>query len=190
MRTEVVSQERKSEGTTTKTFRVPNGILEVLSADAEENGTTVSDLLVSILTRYVDFDREARKFGFVTVSKNTFKALFDSLPDEKIREIALAQSVGIEEFVDFWFKKRDINSVLATLNVVSKYQRVFEYTATKNDSELTITIRSDLGKKFIHYIRTAWEKGMASTLGVAVRVEEEQNQLTFVLPMARPSLAT
>ena len=184
MRSELVSQKPKIEGSTIKTFRLSNRILEALSADAAENGTTVTDLLVTILTRYIEFERQAKKFGMVTVSRNTFKALLDSLPDEKIREVALAQSVGVEEFVDFWFKKRDVNSVLATLNVASKYQRVFEYTASRNEQAMTITIRSDLGQKFIHFIRTAWEKGITSTLGITPKVEEEQNQLTFLLPIS------
>jgi len=184
MRSKASLQKPKLEGTTNKTFRLPNGILEVLSADAEENGRTVTDLLVSILTRYVDFDREAKKFGFVTISRNTFRALLDSLPDEKVQEVALAQSVVIEEFVNFWFRKRDIDSVLATMDIVSRYQKVFEYTVSRNDREMTITIRSDFGRKFIRFIGMAWERGMALTLGVTPRVEEAEHQLTFVLPIS------
>lgn len=170
-------------GTTNKTFRLPNQILEILSADAEANSTTVTDLVVSILRRYVEFDREAKKFGFVTISKNTFKNLLDSLPEKKVKEIAFAQSISIMEFLDFWFEKRDINSVLAAMNIISRYQGVFEYTVSRKDNEVMITMRSGIGKKFIHYMRTAWEQGLASVLGVTPRVREGENQLTFILPL-------
>jgi hypothetical protein len=165
-----------------KTFRLPKRLAEVLAADADEKNITTTDLLVSILTRYVEFDRDFDRFGFVTVNKNLLRALVDALPEEMLRDIAISQSVVVEEFVNFFFKKKDVDSILAAISMVSKYLRTFEYTVARNDREVTIAMRTNLGRKFNYFLGTLWDKGIARTLGVAPRVELEENQITFVLP--------
>jgi hypothetical protein len=172
---------KRREATVIKSFRLPRQLTEVLAADAEERNTSVTELLVSILSRYVGFDKNAEKYGFITVSKTSYRALIDALSEEQIREIAASQSVGFGEFVEFWFKKKDLNSVLDAVGVMSKYLRSFEYTTSRDDREVTITLRTDLGRKFALFIATAWEKGIARTLGISPKVEIAENQAIIKL---------
>ena len=172
---------RRHNSAVTKSFRLPKELAEVLAEDAQKKNLSVTDLLVSILTRYALFDRNAEKFGFLTINRNSFKALIDIIPEERIREAALVHSVGIGEFVEFWFKKKDLGSLLKAIDIVSKYLRSFEYTTSRSDHELTITMRTELGKKFALFLGIAWEKGIAMILGVAPRVDVEENQVNLTL---------
>lgn len=167
-----------------KTFRLPRELAEVLAADADEKNTTATELLVSILTRYAEFDRNSDKFGFVTLNRNLLRALLDALPEEKIRDIALSQSIAVEEFVNFFFKKKDLDSILAAISIISRYMRIFEYTVSRSDTEVTVAMRTNLGRKFTYFIGTLWDKGIGRTLGVAPKVELEENQITFTLPIS------
>jgi hypothetical protein len=166
-----------------KSFRLPKELAEVLTADAGEKNTTVTELLVSILTRYAEFDRKSDKFGFVTINRNYLRALLDALPEEKIRDIAASQSVGVEEFVNFFFKKKDIDSILAAMSIISKYTRTFEYTVSRSNTEVTVAMRTNLGRKFNYFIGTLWDKGIARTLGITPKAELGENQVTFTLPI-------
>lgn len=166
-----------------KTFRLPSELVEILATSAKQNGTTISELLVSILTKYATIDRFAQDFGLVTISKGVIKAFADALPDEKLREIAISQSVNIEETTEFLFKKKNLDGVLALIDLSSRHLMLFEYTTSRSDQELTITMRSDLGRKAMLFAAAYWEDGIAKTLGVTPKVVLGQNQFTLTLPV-------
>jgi hypothetical protein len=141
------TNNRRQETTVTKSFRIPRHIVEILASDARDNGVTATDLLVSILTRYAGYDRLAEKFGFIVINKGLLGVMLDALPDERVKEIAISQSEAILEIAEFWFKKKDLDAVLASIDLFSKYMRRFEYTTSRNENEQVITMRSDMGRK-------------------------------------------
>ncbi len=137
--------------------------------------------------RYKDFDRFAKKFGFVSVSRRTFKAIMDSLTEDKVRELAISQSSRVEELVSFWFKRKDLDAVMATIDLFSKHLRLFEYTTSKIDSEMVITFRTDLGRKAVLFASVYFERGIARVLGVAPKIEVAEDQVTLRLPIVSGS---
>jgi hypothetical protein len=174
---------KRDEKTVMKTFRLPQTLVEVLASDSRENNRTATEHLVWVLRNYAEFDRFAPKFGFVTLSRRTFKAIVDSLPEERLREIAITQSVRIGEFMEFWFKKKDLDTLLATIEIFSKHLRLMEYTMSRTDHELSLTMRTDLGKKAVLFAAVYWETGIAKTLGMSPKVEVGENQVTLRLPI-------
>lgn len=173
----------KNRRTVLKSFRIPREIDEVLASDAKEDGRTLTELHNSLLARYVSFDRFAKKFGFVTVSRGTFKAIMDALPEEKLREIATAQSARIEELVLFWFKRKDLASLLAAIDLFSRHLHLFEYTTSQTGHELVVTMRTDLGNKAALFAKFYWERGIPRVLGVVPKVEIAEDQITLRLPV-------
>lgn len=169
--------------TVLRTFRIPKKLDKVLAADAEENNTTMTSIIVAVLTRYAEFDRFAQKFGFVTFSKGLFRELLDAIPEERIREIATSQSEVIVEMVEFWHEKKDVDSVLAVIDIFSKYMRRFEYTVSRSNRELAITMRSDMGRKFALFMGVYWAEGINRVLGVTPRVEIAESQATLTMPI-------
>ena len=165
-----------------KTFRLPADLVGALATDAEKGGTTVSGQLVSILTRYAEFDRFAQRFGFVTVNRGLFKAIVDEMTEDRIREVATSQSETIDEMVEFWYGKRDVESVLAIIDVFSRYMRRFEYTVTRRENELLVTLRSELGRKLALFMGTYWSEGISRVLDKKVGVEVARNQVTLRIP--------
>ncbi len=173
----------KRSRTVLKSFRIPKEIDEVLVSDAKEEGRTVTELHNSLLSKYTEFDRLAKKFGFVTVSKQTFGAILDALPEEKIRELAISQSSRIEELALFWFKKKDLGAFMGVMDIFSRYMRMSEYTTSRTDSELIITLRTDLGKKAPLFTSVYLERGITRLLGVTPKVEVVENEVTLKLPL-------
>ncbi len=173
----------KNRRTVLKSFRIPREIDEILAGDAKEEGRTLTELHNSLLARYVSFDRFARKFGFVTLSRGTFKAIIDALPEDKLRELAISQSSRIEELVIFWFKKKDLDAVMAAIDLFSRHLHMFEYTTSRSDGELVVTMRTDLGKKAALFASLYWERGIARVLGATPKVEVSNDQVTLKLAL-------
>ena len=174
---------KREGGAILKSFRLPPKLVEVLLTDARENSRTATEQLVWILRNYAEFDRFAPKFGFVTLSRRTFKAIVDAIPEEEIQEIAIKQSVRLSELMEFWFKKKDLDALLAALELFSKHLRLMEYAISRTNHDLTITMRTDLGKKAVLFAAAYWEAGISMTLGIAAKVEVGENQFTLRLPV-------
>lgn len=173
----------KRKRTVLKSFRIPSETDEALYADAKEAGGTQTDILNSVLTRYTEFDRFAKKFGFVTVSRGTFKAIMDALPEEKVRELAISQSYRIEELAVFWFKKKDIETFIRVMDLYSKHMRLSEYTTSRSGKELVLTLHTDLGTNAALFASLYFEKGIARLLGITPEVELVGNEVTIKMPL-------
>jgi hypothetical protein len=164
-----------------KTFRIPKELDDVLSEAARENNTSLTDQYVSVLRNYVKYDRLARKFGFVSLSKAALRALMEALTEDELRKVAASQSVRVEALSEFFFKKKDLGSVLGVIDLLSKYGSLFEYTTAQKERELIITLRTDLGSKGAVYLAEYWEPALGSIVGPVRRVEIVENQVTFWL---------
>jgi hypothetical protein len=165
--------------TVLRTFRLPRELDEVLVAGAKEENKTLTDILVSILTRYHQYDRLNQKFGFITFSRGTFKSIIDALPDDKIIEIASRNAFNIEEFIDFRFNRRDLESLMGSIEIFSKYRHRYDYEFERDNLGVTITLRSDLGEKYMLFVSEQYNAVITEILGVAPLVKMSRNQVTF-----------
>jgi len=147
----------------------------------------MTDIMVSILTKYERLDRFFQSFGFITFSRRGFKEIIDVLPDAKIKELASNNAASVVEFIDFRFKKRDLDNLIGTLEILSKYQRKFDYDLLRNNSGVVITLRTDLGEKFTLFLSEQYRAVITDVLGVAPIVELGRNQVTFRIGKSQPS---
>ena len=170
----------KGEGPTVmRACRLPKDLDRALVSDSRQDSLTVTDLVISVLTKYEKFDKFDQKFGFISFGRATFRALMDALPEEKITEVALANALDVEEFIDFRYKKRDLSSLLSTVEILSKYPRRFDYELLQDASGVTIVMRTNLGEKFALFLSETWKTVITKTLGVAPTLELKKNQVTF-----------
>ena len=176
------SKSRKVGTTVMKTFRIPKELDDVLTEEARDTNRSVTDQYVSVLRNYVKYDRLARKFGFVSLSKTTLKALLDALTEEQLREVAASQSSRLEALAEFFFNKKDLDVVLEAIELYSRYAGLFEYTTSKTDHEVVITLRTELGNKGAIYLAEYWERALERMLGPIRKLETVENQVTIWLP--------
>lgn len=172
---------KKTEKTIIKTFRLPGPLAEALVADAQKNNRTTTELVLGVLSRYIDIDRFAAQLDLIIAAKGTIKALMDAVPDEKLREIAVSQSTRVGELAEFLFKKKDLDAIMSVVDLSSSYLRAFEYTSSRSVHSLTLTMRSALGRKHTLFNATFWEHGIAKAIGVTPEVELGENQATLII---------
>ena len=175
------SKQPNKGKTVMKTFRIPKELDDVLTQDARDGGRSQTDEYVSVLRNYVKYDRLARKFGFVGITKETLRALMEALSEKELRRVAAAQSSRVEALAEFFFKRKDVDAVLEAVDVFSKYGSLFEYSVARTDHELTITMRTELGSNGAIYLAEFWERALSSMVGPVRKVEIVENQVTFWL---------
>src|SRR6266571_5150434 len=68
-----VSNSGQKRKTVLRTIRLGADISERMEAKAKATGSSVNSLLSFLVTRYVEWDELAQRFGFMEVSKNFFR---------------------------------------------------------------------------------------------------------------------
>jgi hypothetical protein len=175
--------------TVMKTFRIPKDIDLVLGEAAREGNRSVTDQYVSVLRNYVKYERLAHKFGFASVTKATLSALFEALPEKELREVAASQSIRVQALAEFWFRRDDPDAIMQIIDLFSNYGGLFEYTVTRTDSELVITMRTELGRKGAIFIAAFWERAFSQAVGTVKKTEIVENQVTLWVDTSSPPKA-
>ena len=117
---------RKS--TTIRTIRLTRELDNLLQKDAKAKRMSVKSLIITMITKYAEWDRYAEKFGFVSLTYDSLKLILETSDDNKITQIG--KDLGeraIREFLMFWFKRVDIELFLEGTLLWCKYARIAEY---------------------------------------------------------------
>jgi hypothetical protein len=99
-----------------------------LQKDAKAKRMSVKSLIITMITKYAEWDRYAEKFGFVSLTYDSLKLILETSDDNKITQIG--KDLGeraIREFLMFWFKRVDIELFLEGTLLWCKYARIAEY---------------------------------------------------------------
>jgi len=104
-------------------FRIQEQVIKTLAEEAARKGISVSNLVNKILTNYTTHEMQFEELGFILVSKDFLRKIFNIVDDEKDiqefgREIGIAMakeyvsyfyphvnSITLVQFLDFWFRR-------------------------------------------------------------------------------------
>ena len=105
--------------TVTRTFRISAEWDDVLRKEAESKGISVNVLLNLILRRYACFDRLARGYNVISLTKQSFREILEGMP---LEHLALAgENIG----------SKAIQNIIGMLGLPSNYDS-FVYLVTKH----------------------------------------------------------
>ncbi len=163
---------------TTRTLRLDGELDESLLKLAESDDISVNLLVNKALTRYVEWDAHAERFGLLSISKRLLKVLFDHLTEEEARELGRRSGKeGGPEMVTFWYKRFDLENTLKTFETLAaKYSNLFKFEHQSDGKIHTLIMRHDTGLKgSAYYAESA--KAVFSLLGLKVRTSETEAQV-------------
>ena len=176
---------KTEQKTTTRTIRLPSTIDSILQKDAKEKRTTVNSIIATALTKYTEWDRYAESIGFISLQRNEFKLIIDSLDDEEIEKIAKETGSRIaKELMMFIFKKVTLDAFLSMTSLWFRYSGHGTAEIETNERYYTIVIRHELGRKWSTYVAHFASQALKSTLGVVpkINITEYSVMLEFFIP--------
>lgn len=151
--------------------RIPKGVNDILQHDAKAENRTVSALVVSILTKYAEWDRFTQKFGFVSIPRINYKQMIDAM-DENAYTAATADAPStFLEMVRFWHKRIDAETVCAFCETLSKYVGTTQCEIDHSDGRYTITLQHDFGSKYSLHLKRDYEMGIRQALSTEPKIE-------------------
>jgi hypothetical protein len=156
-----------------------------LEEEAEKKGLSVNSLLTNLITKYVEWDRNVERFGFVTVARQGFRQLIDSLNDEAL--VVHGREVGGKSAPDitrFWFGKLDLESFLSFIAIHSKYSGIYQYEIKSQDRSHTITFHHELGPRYNIVLSNYFDQAIRNIVGAVPRIETGNS--SFVISFTEP----
>jgi hypothetical protein len=146
-----VSVRRKK--TVLRAVRLVKELDDVLQEDAEAIGVSASALINRIVKKYVEWDRQAEKFGFFSIATETFESILNEIDDKKLENIATTLGSTMPESVTmFWFKKLNLDSFLRIVSLFGKYSGQFVVATDYKEGNYVVTLHHNLGKKWSIYL--------------------------------------
>ena len=104
-------------------FRIEEQVIKALAEEAARKGISVSNLVNKILKDYVTHEMQFEELGFILVSKDFLRKIFNAVDDEKDiqdfgKEIGITMakeyvsyfyprvnSITLIQFLDYWFRR-------------------------------------------------------------------------------------
>ena len=146
-------RERRSR---LRTMRFPESLVRSLQKEAADEGSNANSLANSIISRYFDWDKRAREFGFITVHKPTLMRLIEMADDEGMaqmgREVILATW---KEIAEFWVQGSTPEKILEALTMRSKFDPNTRARVTREEGEYWVVLRHDFGPKYSIALKSA-----------------------------------
>ena len=158
---------------------------KLLEEEAKKKNLSVNSLLTKLIAKYAEWDRLAERFGFVSVGRQGFIQLINSLDDEAL--VTHGREVGkriAPDITRFWFGKLDLKSFLSFIAVQSKYSGIYQYEAVSEGRTHTITFHHELGPRYNVVLANYFDEAIRNIVGVAPKIETGNN--SFILSFTEP----
>lgn len=168
--------DRKTQ-TVLRNVRIPKELNALLQRDANAENRTVSALVVSILTKYAEWDRFTRKFGFVTIPRNNYERMIEAMDEQTYLAATEEAPSTFLEMVRFWHKRIDAETVCAFCERLSKYVGTTQCEVERIGGNYSITLQHGLGSKYSNHLKRVYEAGIRTALGTEPKIEVTNNSV-------------
>jgi len=111
----------KKKATSVMSFRLDEDIVEALRKEAEEEDVSLNVLANHVFRRYVEWERDSRKVGFIPITKELLTSLMTEVDDKKIEDIVRSVGKNIFKAQILYMENRyDLDSFLKWMEVTNR----------------------------------------------------------------------
>lgn len=155
-----------------RSIRLTQDVDKLLEKDAKDRSISVNGLISAIMTKYVEWDRYSERFGYVSLTHESFRYILEATDEDKL--ISAAKEYGAKvpkEFMLFWFKKTGINSFLKGLSLRCKYAGIAQYELETQGRDYIVTIHHKFGEKWSSFFKTILEQEIKYAVGFPAKFD-------------------
>jgi len=145
--------------TVLRTLRIPEETANAIDVVADEDGTTFNAVVSSIANEYVVWTRNARKYGFVVISKRLFRLTLDCCDDEKVEKDASKGLADIlrDEMI-FLYQSKSPDSLMRLFADLSKHGSIVTASHRVDGMSYALTLHHEAGPRFSLMLRMALDE--------------------------------
>jgi hypothetical protein len=133
-------------------FRLEEQVIKTLAEEAVRNGISVSSLVNKILKNYVTHEMQFEELGFILVSKDFLRKIFNVIDDEKHIQVFGAEfgTTMAKEYVSYFYPQVNSNTLVQFLDYwLRRFQSCKHIVEDNNSSQRHyFTVNHDINIKF------------------------------------------
>lgn len=174
---------KKNHSTEIMSLRIGREVAEQLKEEAGDEYITLNVLANHIFRNYIEWVRDAKKEGFVLITKNVLVALVEKLDDKEIEEIA--RTVGknaVKAQTIYMEKKYDLDAFLRWLEIWCKASGFGKKHLISSDIH-TYIIQHNMGIKWSLYFMMQIRSILEELLQKKVDFDITPSTVTFNVTM-------
>jgi len=163
---------------TRRTFAIERELSEKIDDLVEGHPLEVNLLVNKALRRYVEWGRFVDDFKLVTIDPLLLELFWSHLTVDEAREVGLKSGNNrVVEFILYYFRKFDLDSVLKIFRVIgAEYSNVYVYSESDDEGNRTIILRHGMGLSASAYYGASFN-ALCHRLGLKVDLEESDDQV-------------
>lgn len=146
-------QVRRTKQTEVLSVRVEHMLVEELRGEAESANISLNVLVNHIFRRYIAWERDASRIGFVPITKDLFATLLEKLEESQLEQVATKSAKNIIDVIIYMRKKFDLQTFLQWLDEMCRASG-FAKKRVMVDTLYTYIVQHDLGMKYSIYLKT------------------------------------
>lgn len=151
------ADDKKKRGTSVMSFRLDEDIIDALRKEAEEEEVSLNVLAGHVFRRYVEWERDARKVGFIPVTRELLTSFIDEIDDKRIEEIVRKVGKNIFKAQILYMENRyDLDSFLKWMEITNRMSGFAQKHVVEGRTHEYI-IQHDLNMKWSLYMRTLYQ---------------------------------
>lgn len=156
----------------------------MLEAEVQEQGTSLSALVSSILVRHVEWDVKAAKFGFIPAYKPIFMGAIQMLDDESLDKMGrTVLPIMWKEMASFWFQDSSVDRILDLLSMRSRYLSYIQTEVKREGRKCIIVTHHDLGPKGSVVLHSAFDELVRTFFHAQPRISAGETVVTVEFPI-------
>ncbi len=180
----------KRKPTLLKTIRISENIDTLLKKDAASKKTTTNALIQAVLTKYLEWDRFAERYGFISMSHDTFRTILEKIDEEKLLEASRELGGRVpKDILLFWYGKSGVSGFLKYLSLLSDYATFADFEIARDGPKYIVTAHHGFGPKWSSYLSSFLEVGLKSTTGLVGETEVSRNSVVLSFASATATTA-
>ncbi len=166
--------------TVLRTFRLSEELSDLIDKEASQRKSSANSVVNSILIKYFQWDSYARRFGFVSITKETFRGLIVGYDENELMEIAREVTAqALRDFMSFRFERQSIRSFLDCIELITDYGYLGELEIRNNGPLYKIHLVHSLGKEVSIFIGYVFQGLLREIAGVESDFKSSGNQVEF-----------
>jgi len=173
------------ERRTRRTFTIDPDVSEKIDKMVGGHNLEVNVLVNKAIRRYIEWGRYVDSFKLVTSDPRLMKTLWSHVTVGEAREMGTKNGKDtVVEFILYYFRKFDLDSVLKTFEVIgAEYANAYVYSEFGDKESRTIILRHSMGLSASAYYGASF-KALCDRLGMKCELEESEAQMTCKISSA------
>jgi hypothetical protein len=179
---EIIEKGEKRHPTVLRTFRLSASLDDALTKKAAHKGIGKNALIVSILTKYDEWDSVVEDLGYSSIPSEMMARLIESLDKDSISSIAKQVSKSVASSLLLWYGASNLESLLKYMETSVKYSGArVKQRIEKEGDVIRIIAYQPFNEKGAAWAR-AFNTGLIeNVLGYPPKIIEHANSIETII---------